>query len=111
MRTHRPIWAVMAAVGAVVAVAGLVWLFVALGTEEADRISSGVGAGAAVLGLVVAGLGVMKRRATTPDDADSVAPVQSVANSLIKGSNVQIGGSVHGSVTASESETGDHPAS
>lgn len=99
MRGHRVVWG---AIGAVVAAAGLVWLFVALGTEEADRISSGVGAGAAVVGLIVGALGVVKRRAEPPNTHPAAA-AQSVENSVIGGANVQVGGSVRGSVTA----TGD----
>jgi hypothetical protein len=89
-------------------VAGLVWLFVDLGAEQADRISSGVGAGAAVMGLIVAALGVMKRRADTQDDRNTKHAVtrQSVTSSVINGSNVQVGGSVHGFI-ATEGDLGD----
>ena len=104
MRGHRGVWGVVAAAGALAAVAGLVWLFVVLGAERADRISSGIGAGAAVVGLIVAAQGVAMRRA---DTRNSVGPEpaptsQSVVNSVIDGGNVQVGGSVHGSVTVSQ---------
>jgi hypothetical protein len=89
----RYVWAGLAVIGGLVAVGGMVWLFLALGTEEGDRIASGIGAGAAVVGLILAAVGLRKARAD-----GGAGP--SVSGSTIGGSNVQVGGSVHGPVVA-----------
>ncbi|MEU6155991.1 hypothetical protein ABZ816_39030 [Actinosynnema sp. NPDC047251] len=100
MDVRRSAWVVLVVAGAVMAVGGVVWLFVVLGTEEADRISSGIGAGTAVMGLAVGVLGMVKGRVPEPDGESTVAAGQSVMHSMITGSNVQVGGSVHGDVNA-----------
>lgn len=100
MRQRWP-WVVTGAVGVVLVAGGVVWLFLVLGAEKADRISSGIGAGAAVVGLVMALLGWLRVRSSVRDTEGAAAhsgPL--VQNSVIMGSNIQVGGSVAGDITA-----------
>lgn len=96
----RHVWTGLAVTGGFAAVGGVVWLFLALGSEEGDRIASGIGAGAAVVGLILAAVGLRKAR-----QEGGGGP--SVTGSTIGGSNVQVGGSVHGPVIATRHEEAD----
>ena len=120
MGTRRWIWVVVAVVGSLMTAAGLVWLFIGLGTEAADRISSGIGAGAALVGVLLSALGFMKTltqarrsseqadvRADPPDSAASAFGKQSVRNSTIMGANVQVGGSVSGGIAMNDGSRTD----
>lgn len=113
MVARRGMWIGLAVVGAVAVAGGLVWLFRSLGAEEADRISSGIGAGAALIGLILTVLGLINARpqaipdttqqlprpnATGPEGLHS--PSQRVDNSTIMGPNIQVGGSLTGGVSA-----------
>jgi hypothetical protein len=120
--TRRAVWVGTAIAGVVLIVGGIVWLFVALGSEEADRISSGIGAGGTLVGLILTVMGLMKARAQASPRSgqqDVPAPMnpagaptssgQTVQNSTIMGPNVQIGGSVTGGITAHGAGLTDPP--
>ena len=122
MGASRQVWVGVTATGAVMVIGGLVWLFAALGTEQADRISSGIGAGAALVGLLIGALGAAHVRthptsSSVPghDPTVTASPElrpaihHSVHNSSIGGANIQIGGSVSGAVTAYGGSPADQP--
>lgn len=83
---------------------GMVWLFLALGAERADRISSGIGAGAAIVGLVMAFLGWLRTRSSGTGSGDVPAQGgQPVSNTIVGVANVQVGGSVASGLAADTS--------
>lgn len=53
---------VLAVVSAGVVVVAIGSLFLLTGPEHADRLSSGIGAGAGVIGLIVSGFGALRAR-------------------------------------------------
>lgn len=110
MRVRRWPWVATGMVGVVLVAGGGVWLFVALGAEKADRISSGVGAGAALVGLVMALLSWVRTRGSAGSiEGGSPEIRQSVQNSVIMGPNVQVGGSVAGRITVDGSNSARRP--
>ncbi|GLY53172.1 hypothetical protein Lesp01_68280 [Lentzea sp. NBRC 102530] len=91
-------WIAVLVLGVLIIVAGLVRLFSSLGSERADQISSGVGAGAALVGLILAVMSLVKGRASAAEPNQGTVR-QSADNSTVNQPVIQIGGNVTGSVT------------
>lgn len=102
MSTRR--WFAVVAVGTLLIAGGLVWMFLALGPDHADQISSGIGAGAAVLGVAIAVAGVVGSR-SQPGQPPTAG--QSVQTSTINGPNIQVGGSITGTVHTERGDEGE----
>ncbi|CAL9645350.1 hypothetical protein SUDANB95_06426 [Actinosynnema sp. ALI-1.44] len=64
---------------------------VLLGLEKADQVASVVGALAGVAGLAVALYGLRRTTTPTPAPAPAATVTNTVENSTVHGSNVQIG--------------------
>lgn len=104
MDVGRRLWIGLVLVGVVLVVGGIVWLFVALGAEDADRISSGIGAASGVLGLLLTAFASWKVHVKGANGSTHPGVRrQSVENSTVSGTNVQVGGSVSGGITVHNS--------
>src|SRR4051812_8898968 len=111
MRWQRVWW--LLAVTAGVALVGLGVFLVRVGLERADKLGSVIGAFSGLIGLGLSMYGVIlaRRQSGSPPSASpesvlpasSVPPGQSVINSSIAGSNIQIG-SAGGSIEIHRSD-------
>jgi hypothetical protein len=102
VNVSRGWWVALLVLGILVTLGAGIWLFRSQGAEQADHISSVVSAGIGIVGILTTIVGTVQVKRKQKPDRDGVS--QSVDNSTISGSNIQVGGSVEGSITATQGE-------